>query len=420
MSRPMKWVLAIVIGAGLISLLVFAFIEGREELAREREREKPIKIPPRISKTASGTVVVTLDRDTQTRIGLKTEAIASETIYPEIAAYGRLQEDPGASFIVRAPVAGVLRAVESKDWPKLGESLAEGKPFGIVEPRLVPFERVDLGSRVTNAMADVEASQANLDASRAAYERIKALNAKDKNMSDRAVQEAEARVKADEARLGAARKIVAQLEAAIKAQAGGAGPLPLLARAGEVVEIFAHPNEAVESGQQVLRIARFDSMLARVDLPAGEAADARISTARIVPVGHEDRQVRGVRVSLASTIDPRTLGEGYLFRVAGLGTTLRPGAAVTAYLQVPGKPEAGFLIPPSAVVRSVGKTWLYRQVADNQFTREEVSLDRSTSRGWLVTQGVSAGTRIVAVGAQMLLSEEQKSQIQILEEAENK
>lgn len=304
MSRPMKWILAFVIGLGLIGLLVFAFIEGRAELAREREREKPIKIPPRISRTAGGNVVVTLDRDTQARIGLKTEVVGSETIYPEIAAYGRLQEDPGASFVVRAPVAGMLRNIDSRDWPHLGESLAEGKPFGIVEPRLVPFERVDLGSRVTNAMADAEASQASLDASRAAYERIKALNARDKNMSDRAVREAEARVKADEARLNAARKIVAQLEAAARAQAGGAGPVPLLARAGEVVEIFAHPNESVESGQQILRAVRFDSMLARVDLPAGEAADARISLARIVPVGHDDRQVRGVRVSLASTIDP--------------------------------------------------------------------------------------------------------------------
>ena len=99
---------------------------------------------------------------------------------------------------------------------------------------------------------------------------------------------------------------------------------------------------------------------------------------------------------------------------------LRPGAAVTAYLQVPGKAEAGILIPQSAVVRAGGKTWVYRQVADNQFTREDVNLDRSSSRGWLVTQGVSAGNRIVTVGAQMLLSEEQKSQIQILEEAENK
>ena len=129
--------------------------------------------------------------------------------------------------------------------------------------------------------------------------------------------------------------------------------------------------------------------------------------------------MRGERVALASIADPRTLGEGYLFRVAGLGGILRPGAAVTAYLQVAGKPVTGFLIPPSAVVRSVGKTWIYKQVAEDKYSRQEVTLDRSSGRGWLVT-GVSERDRVVTVGAQMLLSEEQKSQIQILEEAASK
>ena len=163
-----------------------------------------------------------------------------------------------------------------------------------------------------------------------------------------------------------------------------------------------------------MRVVQFNSMIARVDLPAGEAVDPKISSARIVPMGHEDRQLRGERVSLASAIDPRTLGEGYLFRVTGLG------AAVSAYLQVPGKPAKGVLIPQSSIIRNGGKTWVYRQIAEDKFTREEVNLDRSTPRGWLVTQATSAGGRIVTVGAQMLLSEEQKSQIQILEEAESK
>jgi len=222
MSRPLKWILATVIGAGLIGLAVFAFVEGRGEISRVHEREEPIKTPPRISRGASGEVIVTLDRDTQTRIGLKTEVARSETVYPEVAAYGHLQEDPGASFVVRASVAGVLRNANSRDWPRLGETLSDGLSFGLVEPRLVPFERVDIGNRLTNAQADVEAAQANVEASRAAYERLRALNT-NKNVSDRAVQEAEARLKGDQARLEAARKNVAQLEAAAKAQAGGAG-----------------------------------------------------------------------------------------------------------------------------------------------------------------------------------------------------
>ena len=418
MNRTLKLLFAVVLAAGLAGLLIFAFIEGRAELAREREREQPIKVPPRISRNRSGDPIVTIDRETQVRIGLKTEAVTKQTVYPEMAAYGRLLEDPSTSFVVRAPVAGVLRR-GPREWPGLGEVLADGQSLGVIEPRLVPFERVDLAARLTNANGDVAALEATLAASKATYDRTKALNADDKNMSDRAVQEAEARVKADEARLHAARKNVAEFEAAAKKEAGQTGPMPLVARAGEVVEVIARPSEAVESGQAILRVARFDTMLARVDLPAGEVAGSKISSARITAVGREEQQVRGERVALASIADPRTLGEGYLFRVAGLGGMLRPGAAITAYLQVDGNPGTGFLIPQSAVVRTGGRTWIYRQVAADKYSRQEVTLGNSSTRGWLVS-GVTERDRVVTVGAQLLLSEEQKSQIQILEEAENK
>jgi hypothetical protein len=78
------------------------------------------------------------------------------------------------------------------------------------------------------------------------------------------------------------------------------------------------------------------------------------------------------------------------------------------------------VIPQSAVVRSGGKIWVYREAGDGQFMRAEVNPESSTSNGLLVTQGISAGDRIVTVGAQVLLSEEQKSQIQILEQNEGK
>ena len=79
MNRTLKLLIAVVLAAGLAGLLIFAFIEGRAELARERERERPIKVPPRISRNQSGDLIVTIDRETQVRIGLKTEAVTKQT-----------------------------------------------------------------------------------------------------------------------------------------------------------------------------------------------------------------------------------------------------------------------------------------------------------------------------------------------------
>src|SRR5881296_878169 len=115
MNRTLKWIIAVVLAGGAIVALSFAFMEGREEIARERAREAPIKIAPRISRNAEGDIVITLDAETQTRIGLETAILVADTVRPEVAAYGRVQEDPDASFIVRTPVAGILRAAPGRD-----------------------------------------------------------------------------------------------------------------------------------------------------------------------------------------------------------------------------------------------------------------------------------------------------------------
>lgn len=421
MNRILKWTIGTIIGLGTLSFLIFAFIEGREELARERERERPIKVAPKISRTAEGELIITLDMDTQKRISLDTVALESKTVRPEVAAYGRLQEDPAASFVVRAPITGVVRTSSGRNWPTLGESLSDGISIGSVEPRLAPIERVDLAMRLSDARAGVEAAEARFSTARLTFERARALNADNKNVSDRAVQEAESAFKADEAQLGAARRNITELEAASSSQAAGISPMPLIvARGGEVVEILARPNEAVESGQPLLRVTRFDRLLARVDVVAGEIVDRAPASARIAVVGREDQPMTGQRISLAQSVDPTTLGEGFVFRLSGAPASLRPGTAVIAYLSAPGAAEEAVVVPYSAVVRFGGKAWVYRQLADDKFSRREIAADRSNDTGFVVTQGLKAGERLVVRGAQLLLSEEQKSQIQILEEAEGK
>lgn len=421
MSGTVKWIIATIVAAAVLVALTFAFMEGRQEIAREREREAPIKVPPRISRNAEGEVVVTIDAETQKRMALETATLVSGTVHPEVAAYGRVQEDPEASFVVRAPTTGVLRAADGRNWPSIGETISDGVSIGAVEPRLAPIERVDLATRLSDARADVEAAEARMNAARAGFERARILNSDNKNISDRALQEAEASLKTEEARLSAARRNVTELEAAAARQAAGTTAMPLpVARGGEVVEIQARPNETIESGQPILRVMRFDTLLVRVDVPAGETVDRSLTRARILAVGQEDRPFTGQRVSLASSVDPSTLGQGLLFRIGGAERSLRPGAAAVAYLQAPGRAQEGVVVPYSAIVRSAGKTWVFRQLEGDKFSRREVAVDRTTEKGVLVLQGLKAGERIVVQGAQLLLSEEQKSQIQIGEEAEQK
>jgi hypothetical protein len=122
-------------------------------------------------------------------------------------------------------------------------------------------------------------------------------------------------------------------------------------------------------------------------------------------------------VALAAAVDPKTQGQPFIFRVPDPSFSLRPGLSVTAYLEVPGPRRQGVVIPRSAVVRQSGKTWVYVQTALDQFARREVSLEDPTAEGWFA-RSISAGDRVVTTGAQTLLSEEFKSQIQVGEESQ--
>src|SRR5262249_33920701 len=163
--------------------------------------------------------------------------------------------------------------------------------------------------------------------------------------------------------------------------------------------------EAVESGAALLHVARYDTMLARVNLMLGEAFDASATTARVVVLGHEDQPLEAQRLTASQGADPRTLGPTLMLHVRRAGFALAPGAAVSAIVPAPGEREAGVVIPRSAVVRYLGRPWVYVEGGDNEFTRRAVELRQPLPEGWFTPGPLAPGDRVVTVGAEMLLSE---------------
>jgi len=349
-----------------------------------------------------------------------TTALATKTYRPEIEAFGVVQEDPSQSFTLRAPLPGTITKANESDWPRLGDVLPDGAVVGILEPRLSPTDRVDLASKLASAKADVEADLAVLEQDRLSFERLKALNAEEKSVSDRALQEAQAKVKGDEARVKAAKETAVAIESATSASAGAPGALPLvLRRGGQVVDVQMNVGENAESGQAILRVARYDSVLVAVSAGIGQNVDISAgSTATITPAGDEKHRLQGKFVGLAPAVDPKTLGQTLLFRVEQNPTGLRPGMAVSAKLPRADTAEKpGMIVPQHAVVYYGGKPWVYVQKDQQTFTRREIMVDAPTDDGFFVPGGLAGNNqkqpRIVTVGAQTLLSEELKSNIQI-------
>jgi len=144
---------------------------------------------------------------------------------------------------------------------------------------------------------------------------------------------------------------------------------------------------------------------ALVEMPVG---------AQIVVIGREGQPIATDKVLPATVADPKTQAQGFILRVAKPPFTLRPGMALTAWLKLPDKERAGFVIPRSAVLRHDGRTWIYVRKSGGRFVRQPVALDTplAADLGWFVAgdDGVAADDEIVGTGAASLLSEELKSQ----------
>lgn len=416
MKRILKWGVAAVVaggvGVGVWTLRLRAADpdEGKKAGAATTEPAKAEeKAPPGHLK---------LKGEEVEHAGIKSEEVSAGTYAPEVKLFGVLVEDPDASFTVRAPAAGTIVGAEGKPWPSVGQKIGDKAAIGALQQRLAPadqialtVQQVTLQTQLTTAQTDATTAAISLSAAKAAYERLKALNAQDKNVSDRVVEEALTKVKTEEVHVEGANRTVELVRRTLASPEVKAGAIPLeVGRGGEVAEVTARPGESIESGQPIVRVVDFGRAIASVYAGPGESLPANVKAARVVPFGVEGKSFEGTAIGTAAAADPKTRQRAMLFKMdlGGAGSEVRPGAPVTAYVKAEGEPLKGVMIPKAAVVRYLGKAWVYVAGGTNEFDRKEVSLDHPApdGSGWFVIEGFKGGEQVVTVGPQTLLSME--------------
>jgi hypothetical protein len=160
----------------------------------------------------------------------------------------------------------------------------------------------------------------------------------------------------------------------------------------------------------VQSLASRQAVLVRVDLPGGETLAATPSGARVVALSGKTTDAKFFSPTI--DVDPQIQGQGFVFLVQPNALPLAPGQAVTVWLQVPGDPLTGVIVPRDSVLRLEGAGWVYVMNKDKGgegFTRKKIPLDRPTDAGWFVTGSLKPDDYIVVTGAQTLLSEELKA-----------
>lgn len=241
--------------------------------------------------------------------------------------------------------------------------------------------------------AERRVDAAALTASRQEYERLRKLREQQRYVSEQELIAAQARAEGDEARLQGIESQLRDLRALVL-QSWGAR------LTGWALDGGSDEFERLVAREQVLLLV---SLRAGDTLPAGE---------EVVLVGRDqdtEQYARAELVSAAPRTDPAFQGETWYFR-ADAGR-LRTGMRVDAVIRTGSGTATGVRVPASAIVWEGGKPWVYLQLDRERFARRALDSWRELGDAWFVTGTLAPGERIVRSGAQMLLSEELRSQI---------
>ncbi len=249
---------------------------------------------------------------------------------------------------------------------------------------------LDLQSKYMAAKTAITQAHATATASEDEYKRLSGLNGSGDNVSAKSIEAARAMAASDAAALANARQSLANLQ--------------------DSARLHWSPTVAnwIEKGSP-----QFTALLAQrayllevtPTTPAASAPPAE-STLQL-PAGIH---LTAHRIAALPQVDPRLQAPAYLYLVQA-HQGLAPGLNLPAALPA-GPPQSGVIVPQSAVVWMQGSSWCYVESSPGKFTRAAVSTDTPTAGGWFVTGTVASGARVVTGGAQTLLSEEFRSQIQ--------
>lgn len=244
---------------------------------------------------------------------------------------------------------------------------------------------VNAASQYAAALAQRDQAAAHLQASRATFERLRALNADNHNVSDRAVQEAAAAAASDEASVRSADVSALAAEAAARQRWGA-----VLARG---IISGASWARQLASREAVLVEAAFTS----------EAVPPQ----QIEITGAMGRPVVARHLAVSPRVDARLQKpvHDYLAPASEL-----PVGLITS-IHAPIASRGAVLVPKDAVVWHGPQALVFVEERPGHYVQHPIGAQTPLDDGFLETS-LQPGTRVVTAGAQQLLSEQNKPEVE--------
>lgn len=317
------------------------------------------------------------------------EALTQQT-EEEIATPSRVANQDGMTIIHISPATQQQSEITTSAL-KSSKHQANISSYGNV---LSLDSLVDLRTRYLAAKSEIEVLRTALAYNRAEYLRLQTLNQDDKNVSDKAVAVARSNINADEAKIAAAESSAKNIADSMRQLWG---------------ETVTQHATNVNKSQLLQSLTTNQSVLIQVTLPFDAIEPSEKTSIMVTPTASPGKSIPAVYVSRAPVSNTTIQGKTYFYMAQT--KQLRAGMQVSANSPTSSKASEGVIIPNTAIIWFAGKSWVYKKNSADKFTRLPVVTDSEVENGWFHQGKLKAGDAVVTNGAQLLLSEEFKSQI---------
>jgi hypothetical protein len=396
-GQQLRIILTLLIAAGLIGTLLFMFWPHQENKSGTDRLKQQSQVIHENGKT-----VIVLAPILQKKVGIVIQPIRSDSGKAATqTAYGSVMILPDVSDLLSRLAVAKADLIRAK--------------ANSVSARAA-YQKAQAARQ--SAQAALQKVQVNLDISHRSYERLRTLNADNRNVSAKTVESAEGTYQGTQSDIQAAK---AQIQSAQADMLAAQGQLMVhqadqQAAQGSMISIQEAALQRLgpvisrwmlSGNPQFNRLLQRQDVLVQVTMPPVQSPPSVLS---LHTADQADLQAR--YVAPAIQVDPKVQGAGFIYLASSAQGMLLSGMNVVASLPGKASGEAHqFAIPSSAVVWLEGSPWVYVQVQSNRFIRKPVS-GKQAQEYWMASGGFNPGERVVTQGAQLLLSQEFQSQYQ--------
>ena len=312
-------------------------------------------------------VAFSVTKDSRNRIPVQTQKVGKRDLTSVVSASGEVK--PKRFVNVSANVSGRITQLLVKE----GDTVRRGQVLGRIDSTRFAAGERQSAAAVQAAGADAERAEADLEASRLAFERSRKMHA-EKLISDQAFEQAQAELKMKQASLSALRRRVAQQAAGLESNRDDLEKTIVIAPMDGVVTSLQREEGEVVIGAQsfqptvIMTVGDLSSFEVEVlvdetdirYIAIGQPAEIRVDALEGIKVGGEVTEIGSSALPRGGAqASQATSNQAKDFKVAVTikdpSAALRSGLNATAEITTARK--AGVLAIPiqAVVVRGVGK-----------------------------------------------------------------